>query len=600
MTTIRRLLGLTAGQRSWIAVGALLGFLAVASNVALMAVSAFLISKAALVSNVAEVALAITAVRVLAIGRAAFRYFERTVTHRATFAILADLRVWFFASIEPLAPARLATRRSGDLLTRIVGDIETLEDFYVRVVLPPIVAGLVTLFAALGLGLLDVTLGLTLAGFLVASGIVLPLVARRLSRAPGAAAIANRGEFGATLVDEINGLADLVALDRAAAHRDRVLALGTEVDAAGERVAIVRSAASATSSMLAGLAGVTVLAIGIGLVEAGRLDPVFLAALPLVALASFEVVGPLAQAFGSWDTNKAAAERLFELTDSRPPVVDPAPAARAASASVFSTAPGIEIRDLRFRYGADEPFLIDGLDLSVAPGTSLAIVGPSGSGKSTIVNLLLRFWEYEEGEIRIGGRDIRDDRADDVRRLLGVVPQDVHLFDATIRDNLAVADADVTDERIEQACRLAQVHAFIETLPQRYETRVGENGVLLSGGERQRLAIARAIIKDAPILILDEATANLDVETEAALLDHDRHLAPHERGGSHRSAARPRRLTAGESVVQRLVHGAQREAELRAALRPALRPDTPTHRLDQPGAHEQADPGAADLAGEAR
>ena len=304
----------------------MLGFLAVGSNVALMAVSAFLISKAALVSNVAEVALAITAVRVLAIGRAAFRYFERTVTHRATFAILADLRVWFFASIEPLAPARLATRRSGDLLTRIVGDIETLEDFYVRVVLPPIVAGLVTLFAALGLGLLDVTLGLTLAGFLVASGIVLPLVARRLSRAPGAAAIATRGEFGATLVDEINGLADLVALDRAAAHRDRVLALGTELDAAGERLAIVRSATSATSSMLAGLAGVTVLAIGIGLVEAGRLDPVFLAALPLVALASFEVIGPLAQAFGSWDTNKAAAERLFELTDARPEVADPAPA----------------------------------------------------------------------------------------------------------------------------------------------------------------------------------------------------------------------------------------------------------------------------------
>ena len=343
MTTFRRLLGLTAGQRRWIAVGAMLGFLAVGSNVALMAVSAFLISKAAIVSNVAEVALAITAVRVLAIGRGAFRYFERTVTHRATFAILADLRVWFFASIEPLAPARLATRRSGDLLTRIVGDIETLEDFYVRVVLPPIVAGLVTLFAALGLGLLDVTLGLTLAGFLVASGIVLPLVARRLSRAPGATAIATRGEFGATLVDEINGLADLVALDRAAAYRDRVLALGTELDAAGERLAIVRSATSATSSMLAGLAGVTVLAIGIGLVEAGRLDPVFLAALPLVALASFEVIGPLAQAFGSWDTNKAAAERLFELTDAPPEVSDPAPATWTATTSAPATAPGIEI-----------------------------------------------------------------------------------------------------------------------------------------------------------------------------------------------------------------------------------------------------------------
>jgi len=542
VTTFRRLLALTAGQRRWIAVGALLGFLAVGSNVALMAVSAFLISKAALISNVAEVALAITAVRVLAIGRAAFRYFERTVTHRATFAILADLRVRFFASIEPLAPARLATRRSGDLLTRIVGDIETLEDFYVRVVLPPIVAGLVTLFVAFGLGLLDVTLGLTLAAFLVASGIVLPLVARRLSRAPGATLIAGRGQFGAALVDEINGLADLVALDRAAAHRDRVVALGTELDVAGERLAMVRSVTSAASSTLAGLASVTVLAIGVGLVGTGRLDAVFLAAIPLVALASFEVIGPLAQSFGSWDTNKAAAGRGFELTDVQPEVAVRALATRSTTAPVFATAPGIEMRGLRFRYGPDEPYVIDGLDLSVAPGTSLAIVGPSGSGKSTIVNLLLRFWEYREGEIRIGGREIRHESAEDIRRLLGVVPQDVHLFDATIRDNLAVADADVTDERIEEACRLAQVHAFIETLPHGYETRIGENGVLLSGGERQRLAIARAIIKDAPVFILDEATANLDVETEAALLDS---LAPFMAGRttiviSHRTSVAAR------------------------------------------------------------
>jgi thiol reductant ABC exporter CydC subunit len=486
-------------------------------------------------------------VRVLAIGRAAFRYLERYVTHRATFAILAELRVWFFASIEPLAPARLATRRSGDLLARIVADIETLEDFYVRVVIPPVIAGLVTVFAGLGLGLLDLTLGVALVAFLLASGVVLPIVARRLSRAPAATFVATRGEYGAMLVDEINGLADLIALDRAAAHRERTLALGAELDAAGDRLAIVRSATSALAAMFASLAGVTVLAIGIRLVGEGRLDGVYLAVLPLVAMASFEVIGPLAQSFGLWDTNKAAAERLFELTDAQPEVVDPPAASRATAAPVDQpgvpgAAPGIEIRGLRFRYAHDEPVVVDGLDLSVASGTSLAIVGPSGSGKSTLVNLLLRFWEYDEGEIRIGGRDLRDYRVEDVRRLLGVVPQDVHLFDATIRDNLAVADADVTDERIEEACRMAQVHAFIQTLPAGYETRVGENGVLLSGGERQRLAIARAIIKDAPILILDEATANLDVATEAALLES---LAPFMAGRttiviSHRASVAAR------------------------------------------------------------
>jgi ATP-binding cassette, subfamily C, bacterial CydC len=532
VTTIGRLLSLVTGHRRAIASGALLGFLAVGSNIGLMAMSAYLISRAAVVTNVADVALAITAVRVLAIVRGAFRYFERLVTHRATFAILADLRVWFFASIEPLAPARLAGERSGDLLARIVADIETLEDFYVRVIVPPVVAALVTVFAGLLLGLFDPALGFALVFFLVLTGVVLPLVSGRLSRRPAETLIATRAELSAMVVDEVQGIADLIALDRAAAHRERVLVLGAALDRATGRLALVRAGTAALAATLAGLAGVTVLAIGVQLVSVGRLDGVYLAILPLVAVASFEVIAPLSQASGLLAANEAAAGRLFELIDTAPEVVDlpasapggtvavakartmPEPAAPAAA----PTPPGIEIHGLRFRYGVDEPLVLDGLDLSVPSGGSLAIVGPSGSGKSTLVNLLLRFWEYEAGEIRIGGRELRACRVDDVRAMLGVVPQDVHLFNATIRDNLAVADADVTDERIIAACGMARIHEFIETLPAGYGTRVGEDGVLLSGGERQRLGIARAIIKGAPVLVLDEATANLDVVTERELM----------------------------------------------------------------------------------
>jgi ATP-binding cassette, subfamily C, bacterial CydC len=511
-----RLLQLVRSQRIWLVVGVLLSFLAVATNVALMALSAYLISRAAVVSNVAEIALAITGVRVLAIGRAAFRYLERYVTHRSTFAILTELRVWFFASIEPFAPARLSRRRSGDLLGRIVGDIDTLEDVYVRIVVPPIVAAMVALFGGLLLGTFAPILGVVLVGFMVASGVALPIASARWSAVAGQQEVEVRGELGAMIVDEVHGLGDLLVLDRASTHRAAMLDLGETVDASVDRQATVRAVSSAASTALAGLAGVTVLAIGIDLIGRGQLDGVYLALLPLAAIACFEVIGPLAQSFALRKRTDVAASRLFELIDAPPGPGEVVP--DSDRPTVVPDGFGIDVVGLRFRYGPDEPLVLDGLDLTVPSGGSLAIVGPSGSGKSTLVNLLLRFWDAETGEIRVGGRDILGYSVDELREMLGVVAQDVHLFNGTIRDNLAVADADATDDAIEAACRLAQVHAFIETLPLGYETRIGENGLLLSGGERQRIAIARAVIKDAPILVLDEATAGLDVATERDLM----------------------------------------------------------------------------------
>jgi len=522
MVTIVRLLKLTLAParsagvtpfRWWILAGVLLSFATTGASVGLMAVSAYLISKAALVTDTADLNVIITGVRFFAISRAALRYAERYVTHLATFRILTRLRVWFYRAIEPLAPARLMQYRSGDLLTRIVADIETLENFYLRVVIPPLAAVLVTILGCLILGSFDVWLAVALLAFIVVTGVVLPLASRWLSRQPAAELIATRAELNASLVDEVQGIADLLAYGQEDAYQARALSLSQQLNRVQERLAAIRGIGNGLAALFASLAALTVLFMAIPLVTAGKIDGVFLALLPLTAIACFEAVQPLAHAFQMLESSQAAARRIFELIDSKPAVVDPvapAPADQPASRAV-----SIEVRDLRFRYAPDEPPVLDGVSFSVPAGGRVALVGANGSGKSTVVNLLLRFWDTDEGTIRIGGRELRTVGADDVRGLLGVVPQHTHLFNASIRDNLYLANPEASEADLVAACQQAQLHDFVRSLPQGYDTLVGENGLLLSGGERQRLAIARAILKDAPILILDEATSHLDALTAA-------------------------------------------------------------------------------------
>jgi ABC-type multidrug transport system fused ATPase/permease subunit len=297
-----------------------------------------------------------------------------------------------------------------------------------------------------------------------------------------------------------------------------VLTLSRELNRTQERMALLRGLSNALAALFTSLAGLTVLVLGIPLVSGGQIDGVYLALLPLTAIASFEAVQPLSLALQQLEANQAAGRRLFELIDAPPEVSGPPEASATARPSPQPADYGIEIRDLTFGYRTDEPLVLDSVNLTIPAGGRALILGPSGSGKSTIVNLLLRFWDYHAGEIKIGGHDLHEYCVEDVRQMLGVVSQQVYLFNATVQDNLLLANPDATDEQICEACRQAQLHDFIETLPLGYDTLIGENGVLLSGGERQRLAIARVILKNAPVLILDEATANLDAITEQKLL----------------------------------------------------------------------------------
>jgi len=354
----------------------------------------------------------------------------------------------------------------------------------------------------------------------VLTGVVLPVLSRWLSQRPATTLIATRADLNALLVDEIQGLPDLIAFDQTQQHAARVLSLSRLLNRTQEQLAMLRGVSNGLAALFTSLAGLTVLMLAIPLVSGGQIEGVYLALLPLTAIASFEAVQPLALALQQLDASQAAGRRLFELIDTPPEVSEPKHAERNEVESKRAATDNYTITfdNVRFHYNPIDPWALDGVSFSVPSGKRVAIVGPSGSGKSTLVNLLLRFWEYDEGQITIGGHDVRDDRADDVRALLGVVSQQVHLFNATVQDNLVLANPDATDEQIRVACQQAQLHDFIETLPHGYNTLIGENGVLLSGGERQRLAIARVILKDAPILILDEATANLDTLTEQRLM----------------------------------------------------------------------------------
>jgi ATP-binding cassette subfamily C protein CydC len=523
---IRRLLALSRPYRGWMAGGALLALLAALSAIGLMAVSGWFIAAMALAGASGAAINFYTpaaAIRGFAITRTGGRYGERLVTHDATLHALSGLRAWLFRRLIPLAPARLSALRSGELFARLRADVDALEHFYLSVLVPLAVAaiGLVAVFA-LAISVLPAAAGVLLAGVAL-GGWLLPQWIRRRAANDAAQSVEESAALRGMLLDALHGHAELLAWNGTEAHAARITALDARLAVRRRHVDSLQAAGGGAVALLAQWMIPALLVFGLAAVHTGSLAPPLLVMLALLMLAAFELLAPLPEALAQSQATLTAARRVFELADAEPVMTEPRCSAAIAAAPVISFA------DVRMRYTTDATWALDGIDLELAPGERLAIVGDSGAGKTSLVSALLKFYPLQDGRITFGGQPLDALRGDDLRRHIAVIAQRTALFNASLLDNLLLAAPDATAAQIERAVHDAQLDDFVSALPQGYDTLLGEGGALVSGGEARRIVIARALLQDAPVLVLDEPTEGLDAQTASELY---RALAAATRGRS--------------------------------------------------------------------
>ena len=508
----RRLASLLAPELRRAAGAAALLILTLAAGVGLMGTSAWLLSKAALHPSIAAISVAVVGVRAFGVARATLRYLERLASHDVTLRLLARLRVAVYRALVPLAPAGLAGHRSGDLLGRVIEDVAALETLYVRVIGPSVAAAAIAVLVVLVLWPFGPPLAASAVLGLAVSGTAFPWLSWRLGQGPGRRLTSLRGDLAARLVDAAQGQADLLAFGREADHVAAVGAVSREATHEQERLVRASALGGALSGLGADLTAVAVLALAIPSVREGRLDGVYLAVVTLLTLAAFEAVATLPAAWTGMAVVRQSASRLLEVTDQPPAVAEPAGPGPSGTPRV------LEVRDLRFAYPGEPHPALDGVSLHLEPGRRVAVVGPSGSGKSTLVHLLLRFWEAPRGSLLLDGNDARAWRTDRVRGAIAFVAQRAHLFTGTLRENLALAAPGAGEPELLAVLATVRLDGLVAQLPEGLDTWIGEQGHQLSGGERQRLALARALLRDAPFLLLDEPTAHLDALTEREVM----------------------------------------------------------------------------------
>lgn len=509
---LARVRAVSGPRRGRLTLALLLGSLALGSAVGLMATSGWLISRASQQPPVLYLMVAVTATRAFGIGRAVFRYGERLVSHDAVLRMLADTRVAVYRRLERLAPAGLRRTRRGDLLSRLVVDVDALQDYWLRWLLPAASAAIVSAASVGFTAWLLPEAGLALAVGLVAAGVGVPLVTGAVARRAERRLAPARGVLATRVTDLLTGTAELTVAGALPARTAEARRADNTLTRIASRAATATALGDGLTALLSGLTVAATALMGAQAVADERLGGVTMAVVVLTPLAAFEAVLGLPLAVQYRQRVRRSAERVYEVLDAPEPVREPE-RARQTPAAPFPMA----LRGLSARHAGQRREALDGLDLTLDEGRRIAVVGPSGSGKTTLAQVLLRFLDADAGSYTLAGVDAYALAGDDVRRLVGLCAQDAHVFDSSVRENLLLARKDATEDDLRDALKRARLLDWADTLPDGLDTLVGEHGARLSGGQRQRLALARALLADFPVLVLDEPAEHLDLPTADAL-----------------------------------------------------------------------------------
>lgn len=512
LSAILKLIKVSKTQIAWMLLASFIGFLTIGSSIGLLMTSAYIIAKAALMPSIAELQVAIVGVRFFGISRGIFRYLERYISHQITFEILASIRLWVFKLITPLFPSKTPHFNSSEMLGEIVSDIEDLEEFFIKIIAPPLVAFFVLILFTILFSYFSLYYAIALAVIYLTSGIILPYATFYLGK-DNTDNISNlRRDLTELSVDQIQGMSELLAFGRVNSFTEKYEKINREYISAQRKKILIDGLNESLLGFLMYFAVIIILVLAIPDVTNNTLEGVYLSVLVLGTMAVFEALQPLPNSLNVLFKSSKTAESLSRFEETIDEKDD--------KIKNFHTPQNhsIKVESVKFSYDG-EKHIYNNLNLNISSNSSNIILGESGAGKSTITNLLLKNWDYFDGDIKIGDVDLKEISKDKISDIISIVPQQTHLFNLSIKENLRFAKLTASDNEITAASSKANIHEFIKSLPNEYDEIIGEFGTKLSGGEKQRLSIARSILRNTPIIIFDEPTSNLDKQNSNIIME---------------------------------------------------------------------------------